>query len=324
VPQGRTSAGIFDTPGRQILRDGPYAGVYALAQRLRAGARTPYDYAEAVQRYLLSNRFSYDESPPRRTDPLASFLLDDQRGYCQQFSGAMAMLLRMGGVPARVAAGFSPGVLDRERGEYIVRDVDAHSWVEVFFPTIGWVTFDPTPAVAPARSQLVGDVPGTRNPAGDRPLPSGEDAKTPPSEDNRRARAAATPLWRRPWLLVPVVMLVLAACVLGLVLRRERRRHPPSAPELAELERALRRAGRDPRPPTTLRDLERILGPDPEATGYLRAVRDARYGAAPGGPTREQRRALRRALGDGLGPVGRARALWALPPAAWRRRRSLH
>ena len=324
VPQGRASTRIFAPTGKQILRDGPYAGVYALAQRLRAGARTPYDYAEAVQRYLLGNRFSYDESPPQRTNPLASFLLDDHRGYCQQFSGAMAMLLRMGGVPARVAAGFSPGVLDQDRGEYIVRDVDAHSWVEVFFPRIGWVTFDPTPAVAPARSQLVGDAPGARDPAGDRPLPQGEDAKTPPSEDNRRARAAAAPWWRRPWLLVPAVILVLAACVLGVALRRERRRHPPTAPELAELERALRRAGRDPRPPTTLRDLERILGPDPEATGYLRAVRDARYGESAGGPTREQRRALRRALGDGLGTVGRARALWALPPAASRWRRSLH
>src|SRR4051794_7693951 len=119
-------------------------------------------------------------------------------------------------------------------------------------------------------------------------------------------------------------MLVLAACVLGLGRRCERGRPPPTAPELAELEQALRRAGRDPRPPTTLRDLERMLGPDPEATGYLRAVRDPRYGASADGPTPEQRQALRRALGDGLGPVGRARALWALPPAAWRRRRSLH
>ena len=323
VPQGRASTRIFAPNGEELLRDGPYARVYELARRLRARARSPYDYAEAVQRYLLSSRFSYDESPPRRTDPLASFLLTDHRGYCQQFSGAMAMLLRMGGVPARVAAGFSPGILDRDRGEYIVRDVDAHSWVEVFFPRIGWVTFDPTPAVAPARSQLVGDAPGTVNPAGDRPLPQGGDAKTPPSEDNRRARAAAGPWWRRPLVVVPAVVLMLAAAAVALAMRRERRRFPPSAPELAELERALRRAGRDPRPPTTLRDLERILGPDPEATGYLRAVRDARYGSSADGPSREQRRALRRALGDGLGAVGRVRALWALPPA-WRDRRGLH
>src|SRR5204862_3418675 len=89
----------------------------------------------------------------RSSAPLADFLLRERVGYCQQFSGAMALLLRMGGVPARVAAGFSPGSLDRDRREYVVRDMDAHSWVEVFFPGIGWVTRDPTPGDAPARSQ---------------------------------------------------------------------------------------------------------------------------------------------------------------------------
>ena len=69
----------------------------------------------------------------------------------------MALLLRMGGVPARVASGFTPGSLDRRRGEYVVRDLDAHSWVEAYFPRYGWVTFDPTPAVAPPRAQAAGD-----------------------------------------------------------------------------------------------------------------------------------------------------------------------
>ena len=50
------------------------------------------------------------------------------------------------GVPARVASGFSPGTFDEERREYVVRDLDAHSWVEVFFPGYGWIPFDPTPA----------------------------------------------------------------------------------------------------------------------------------------------------------------------------------
>src|SRR5205085_2740454 len=58
---------------------------------------------------------------------------------------------------ARVAAGFSPGAYDAERREYVVRDLDAHSWVEVFFPGIGWVTRDPTPSTSPARSQLGDD-----------------------------------------------------------------------------------------------------------------------------------------------------------------------
>ena len=65
----------------------------------------------------------------------------------------MALMLRMLGVPTRVAAGFSPGSYNRDTGEYRIRDLDAHSWVEVYFTGIGWVPFDPTPTAAPAESQ---------------------------------------------------------------------------------------------------------------------------------------------------------------------------
>ena len=63
----------------------------------------------------------------------------------------MAMLLRMGGIPARVAAGFTSGTYDKKSGSWIVTDIDAHAWVEAWFPSYGWVRFDPTPATAPAR-----------------------------------------------------------------------------------------------------------------------------------------------------------------------------
>ena len=106
----------------------------------------------AVERHL-SRGYEYSESPPPSKAPLESFLFRDKVGYCQQFSGAMALLLRFGGVPARVAAGFSPGVYDAKRKEFVVRDLDAHSWVEVFYPSIGWITRDPTPSASPARSQ---------------------------------------------------------------------------------------------------------------------------------------------------------------------------
>ena len=65
----------------------------------------------------------------------------------------MALLLRMAGIPARVSTGFSTGATDTKTGEYVVRDFDAHSWVEAYYPDFGWITFDPTPAASPARSQ---------------------------------------------------------------------------------------------------------------------------------------------------------------------------
>jgi hypothetical protein len=85
--------------------------------------------------------------------------------------------------------------------------------------------------------------------------------------------------------------------------------------EVAELEDALRRLGRPISTGTTLHQLERRLGShSPEAAGYLRALTAGRYAPAPPPPTRAGRRALRRALATGLGPTGRLRAFWALPP----------
>ena len=98
-----------------------------------------------------ANGFSYDEYPPLTAYPLATFLFLNKLGYCQQFAGSMALLLRMGGVPARVATGFTTGAYDQNTKSWFVTDVDAHAWVEAWFPHYGWVTFDPTPAAAPAR-----------------------------------------------------------------------------------------------------------------------------------------------------------------------------
>ena len=130
---------------------GPYTPVFALAQRLESTSATPYDFVARVMAFL-AHGYIYDQNPPPSPYPLVSFLFRDRVGYCQQFSGAMALLLRLGGLPARVAGGFTPGVRDSAGGQWIVSDVDAHDWVEVWFPHYGWVRFDPTPAVAPARA----------------------------------------------------------------------------------------------------------------------------------------------------------------------------
>ena len=175
-------------PGLPVLRNSPYLRTWRLAQRLKRGARNPYEFARRIDLYFDAG-FRYDERPvppPEGVPPLEHFLFETKAGYCQHYSGAMALMLRMGGVPARVATGFSPGGFRRRQGEWVVRDRDAHSWVEAWFDGIGWVTFDPTPAATPARSLIaainaptqsaaadpgsgVPSVqPGTRNPAGAR------------------------------------------------------------------------------------------------------------------------------------------------------------
>jgi transglutaminase-like putative cysteine protease len=303
---------------REVLAASPYGRVYDLARRLRATAQTPYEYVRAVERHLA--RFLYSETPRRSRLPLADFLLRDRAGYCQQFSGAMALLLRMGGVPARVASGFSPGSFDGERREYVVRDVDAHSWVEVFLPGLGWVTRDPTPADAPARTQIsdvtVGapDDPvtfgGSERALGRVPDAGVADLPAGPQADERGPSALAV-----AGAAVAVVGLALGAILL---LRRRPSAGAPAEADLAELTRALRRSGRPPPPQLTLAALADRYAGTP-AQDYVRTLAAMRYGYGARRPTRAQRAALRRELGAGLGPRGRLRAWWALPPNSTRR-----
>ena len=109
-------------------------------------------------------------------------------------------------------------------------------------------------------------------------------------------------------------LLVAFGLVRWLRARRRRGHLSPLDRAVAELEAALRRAGRPLPTGTTLRQLEQRLGASPDATAYLRALSASRYGPAPQPPTSAQRKALRRALAQGLGPAGRLRAFWALPP----------
>jgi protein-glutamine gamma-glutamyltransferase len=300
------------SPAEDFVAASPYARTWALARRLGAASVTPYDYVRRVESYL-GRGFAYSEDPPERAVPLESFLFDDKRGYCQQFSGAMAVLLRMGGIPSRVVGGFSPGSLSTGRKEWVVRDTDAHSWVEAFFPGYGWVTFDPTPAASPARLQLS---------LGDRTSwAAGGAALTGPGDrpQSRRVPAPAAGAGGRdrggvPWPWIALVLAAAAGAALAAraLVRRHRVAGSGADPWFDELRRALRRSGRDPDAPVTLRTLERGLR-SPGAVAYVRAVRSRRYAAGGSGPTQADRRALRAELG-GPGLAGRLRGLWAVPP----------
>jgi transglutaminase-like putative cysteine protease len=133
----------------------PYRPLWALAEQVAGGAKSPYAAAVALERYFrVGGGFIYDQHPPRAAGvpPLVDFVTRTRRGYCQHFSGAMALMLRYLGIPARVAAGFTSGRYDRAKREWVVSDRDAHTWVEVWFRGWGWLPFDPTPS----RSGLAG------------------------------------------------------------------------------------------------------------------------------------------------------------------------
>src|SRR5205085_798539 len=115
-----------------------------------AGATTPYDQAKAIEAWFLdkANRFTYTLLPPPApvgVRPLDDFLFNTRRGFCQDFSTAMNVMLRTLGIPSRQMSGFGLGVFDDKTRQWSVNALDAHSWVEVFFPGYGWIPFEPTP-----------------------------------------------------------------------------------------------------------------------------------------------------------------------------------
>jgi protein-glutamine gamma-glutamyltransferase len=142
----------FGRPRRPVT--GPYAPLYRQSERVAGDAPTPYAAAVALEGWFRrTGGFRYDEHPPKAPGPpLVAFVTRTKRGYCQHFAGAMALMLRMLGVPARVAVGFTPGSYDTKSGVWTVTDRDAHAWVEAWFPGYGWLPFDPTPG----RAQLDG------------------------------------------------------------------------------------------------------------------------------------------------------------------------
>jgi protein-glutamine gamma-glutamyltransferase len=310
TPFGQSAAAVYGptaTNAPTALAISPYARVYALAQRLKRGTATPYAFVQNVMAYL-HHGFTYDQATPVVQYPLAAFLLRTKRGYCQQFAGAMALLLRMGGVPARVGVGFTHGAYNTATHEYVVEDTDAHAWVEAWFPGYGWVRFDPTPAVAPALGGAAAAAPknskGTNGAAS-----NGHGLKGPAtakSKGHGHGRGSF-PIW----IMLVGLAGVAALVVIGLGLRR---RVETDDELLAELERALTRCGRPIADGVTLAALEQRFRSSPGAVGYVRAIRIGRYGGSAAPPTRTERRALRAALAAGLGLGGRLRAIWALPP----------
>jgi transglutaminase-like putative cysteine protease len=134
-----------------------YAPLTRLAAQVGGSARTPYGATVALENWFRSTGgFTYtDRVRPLFPNPLVGFLTETRAGYCQYFAGAMALMLRYLGVPARVAVGFSSGEYDEQRGVWVVTDHDAHAWVEAWFAGYGWLPFDPTPSAGrPERGVL--------------------------------------------------------------------------------------------------------------------------------------------------------------------------
>jgi transglutaminase-like putative cysteine protease len=160
-----TVTSLSESPGGQVLGGVPQAApsitahylsvpadydpLRALALRVvrAAGAKNPFQEAVALQDWLATGSFKYTLKAPSVVSAagLTQFLEVTKKGYCQQFSYAMAVLARLLGIPSRVAYGFTPGA-PTQAGAFTVTTHDAHAWPELFFQGYGWLRFEPTPS----------------------------------------------------------------------------------------------------------------------------------------------------------------------------------
>src|SRR5439155_3628022 len=117
-----------------------------LAKQITANGKSIIEKASLVEGYLKRNyRYTLTLSWAPGPQPLSTFLFQAKAGHCEYFASSMAILLRAAGIPTRLVNGFLMGEYNPVGSDYIIRESDAHSWVEVYIPGRGWMEFDPTP-----------------------------------------------------------------------------------------------------------------------------------------------------------------------------------
>lgn len=200
-----------------------------LARQITAGATTEYDRVAAVQSWIRRNT-TYDldvPTDPAGVDSVDHFLFVTRTGFCEQIASSLAIMLRTLGIPTRLVTGYGPGERNPLTGYFEVKQSDAHAWVEVFYPGIGWVPYDPTfgvPEAAPhASSRFIG---AEVIAAVGRFLSS---AVPEPVKDLLRDAGSGLGVVRdglfRVW---PVVLVVLVLAAMAIRTRRRRRSRAPA------------------------------------------------------------------------------------------------
>jgi protein-glutamine gamma-glutamyltransferase len=273
----------------------PYEPLFQRARELTAQADTPYGAAFTLEAWFRAQGgFTYEEQPPPSfgEPPLVAFVTRTKAGYCQHFAGAMTLMLRSLGVPARVAVGFTSGSYSQRRLDWTVTDHDAHAWVEVWFAGHGWVPFDPTPgrgtfggSYSFASDDEAAVAALDRGELGQRPF---RDVELPDAADLPSTTTSAE--GRAPSLFAIALgggALWVTAVGLGKTLVRRVRylsRDPrrKATASRKELEAYLRDQGIEVAPGTTLDDLRRTVADElgVDARPYAEAADRARFGRA--------------------------------------------
>jgi hypothetical protein len=255
--------------------DGLSLRARVLAQdAVRGHTATEYDTVMALVAYLQQHyRYSLQVGHAQAgIDPVDQFLFLDKFGYCEQFATAATLMLRSLGIPARLVTGYSTGDYDPVLNQTIVREKDAHAWVEAWFPGDGWVPVDPTPGFA--------GLPATQFP--DRWAASGL-ARLIPHLTIGAPPVVLASLGSLG--VIPVGVAIAVVIVLAYAwLRRWRRRRgiaavgPPGSNDLLRLyDRLQRRAGRRRAPPETPAEYRDAVAADALLADVTEAVNEGAY-----------------------------------------------
>ncbi len=284
-----------------------------IARRAREVTRTATDrYARgrALEEHLRSQyTYSLELEGMAGSDPLAAFLFTARAGHCEYFASALAVMMRLEGIPSRLVNGYRAGDYNRIGDHWTVRQRHAHSWVEAWFPPYGWIEFDPTPAPPPTPRPSLADLrdavglwwregvvhydsPRQRRIAGRaaeylRDLWNGEGTTGRSARDrwgaavqNLRAAASHPPWHWTLWLALPALLAarpVRTALRAAAVRLRRRNLHPATAAYL-EVQDMMNAHGFERRPGQTPLEFARSLGTHPAAAPLLELT--GRYNAA--------------------------------------------
>ena len=155
LPPGSDRAAAL---AREIVgRPAPDGGPAAFEEAAEASLPSVLEQGRQLEAYLKRNyRYTLDVNPPRQLSAIDDFLFVQKAGYCEYYATAMVLMLRGLGIPARLVSGFLQGEWNTFGEYFTVRQQDAHTWVEVYFPRTGWYPFDPTPAVGNSTVALFG------------------------------------------------------------------------------------------------------------------------------------------------------------------------
>jgi hypothetical protein len=255
-------AELVGSDGIGLLND-----IKSWAKSTGIGFDTEYDVAKAMQTYLHGPNFTYNTDISALMPSCTGLSTVDcfariREGFCEQYATTMTMLMRMEGYPARFVEGYLQGAVDHYSLIEQVTTQQKHAWVEVYFPTYGWIPFDPTGGGIGVPTTLV---PGSAVTAAPSPSESiGPDDTSPDTNPSRPPTyvpggGTTTPDNQGPLILVPFILVLILALALFVVWRRRSRRLESADQIYRNIVRLASRVGYKPRPTQTIYEYTGML-----------------------------------------------------------------